>query len=144
MEPIKIDVKVNTKEIKEAQREIQKFANDNWKALDPNKVKKLEDERGRLLAKKRDAQTELKNIRKLYDAWIVDNKQLAQAELAFGKISKATTEAGRQMTNYKNTGDETTSRLQKKFDWLKSSILNVATAVKTEIDRSVHALNIIL
>jgi hypothetical protein len=29
MEPIKIDVKVNTKEIKEAQREIQKFANDN-------------------------------------------------------------------------------------------------------------------
>jgi tape measure domain-containing protein len=131
MEPIKIDVKVNTKEIKEAQREIQKFANDNWKALDPNKVKKLEDERGRLLAKKRDAQTNLKNIRKLYDAWIVDNKQLAQAELAFGKISKATTEASRQMTNYKNTGDEATSRLQKKFDWLKSSILNVATAVKT-------------
>jgi len=131
MEPIKIDVKVNTKEIKEAQREIQKFANDNWKALDPNKVKKLEDERGRLLAKKRDAQTELRNIRKLYDAWIVDNKQLAQAELSFGKISKATTEAGRQMTNYKNTGDEAISRLQKKFDWLKGSILNVATAVKT-------------
>ena len=35
------------------------------------------------------------------------------------------------MTNYKNTGDEATSRLQKKFDWLKGSILNVATAVKT-------------
>jgi hypothetical protein len=68
MEPIKINISVNTNEIKQAQREIQKFANDTGKALDPNKVKKLEDERGRLLAKKRDAQTELKNIRKLYDA----------------------------------------------------------------------------
>jgi len=130
-------VKVNAKEIKQAQREIQKFANDTWKALDPNKVKKLEDERGRLLAKKRDAQTALNNIRKLYDAWIVDNKQLAQAELAFGKISKATTEAARQMTNYKNTGDTTVSRLQAKFNslggWILKSLVNPMTIAISSI-----------
>ena len=137
MDPIKINISVNTNEIKQAQREIQKFANDTGKALDPNKVKKLEDERGRLLAKKRDAQTELRNIRKLYDAWIVDNKQLAQAELAFGKISKATTEAGRQMTNYKNTGDTTVSRLQAKFNdlggWILKSLVNPMTIAISSI-----------
>jgi hypothetical protein len=45
----------------------QKLKIDTGKALDPNKVKKLEDERGRLLAKKRDAQKELRNIIQLVE-----------------------------------------------------------------------------
>ena len=52
---------------KQASRDVQKFANDTGKALDPKKVVALEDKRGKLLAKKRQVGKELKLIRKQYD-----------------------------------------------------------------------------
>jgi hypothetical protein len=39
-----------------------------------------------------------------------------EAQRGFDKLSSSTTEAQRRLQNYKNTGDESLSRLKVKFD----------------------------
>lgn len=110
---------------KKAEQEVQQFARDTKKALDPSKLSSLENAWADLIVQQRRSREELKKMRADFDAWAIDIRELKKAETSFKNLSDEVTEARRKLNNFKNTWDETTSRLQNKFDKLWNTTIKL-------------------
>lgn len=97
-----------------AKWQIKEFARDTGKELDQAKKQKLELDISRAKINLESWKRELKSAKDINtkQRLLIDTNE-AQSNL---------TEAKRKLQNFRNTGDETTSRLQKKFDWLWWSV----------------------
>ena len=105
-----------------AEQDIKIFARDTWKELDKAKLIKLEVDLAELKIAKRTVSTELNDINKQFKKWLIDKDVVVERQKAFDRISSSTTEAQRRLQNYKNTWDETLSRLQAKFNSVTNEI----------------------
>jgi hypothetical protein len=64
---VEVSAVVDNQSFKKAEQEVQKYARDTGQVLDPKKLQGLTDAWGNLIVKKREAQKELREIRKLFD-----------------------------------------------------------------------------
>ena len=117
-EKINIQLELDSTWFKKDLTQAETFARDTWKKLDPLLTKKLELEFWEAKVQLREVQESVKKTRKEFDAGLISRKQLRDAEAGLKNVSSATTEAGRRLQNYRNTGDPALSRIQDKVNQL--------------------------
>lgn len=115
---VRIDIDVGKADFSNAQKAVDKFARDTWKLLDPIKNTKLEMNVADATLKLQSLKSKMKDFQ-----WTIDQKK--QLIIDTNNAQSNLTEAKRQLQNFKNTWDETTSRLQQKFNALWTGIGNV-------------------
>ncbi len=136
VEKIQIDLEANTSWFTKDLKQAENVARDTWKKLDPLLTKKLELEFWEAKVQLREVTESVRKARKEFDAGLISRKQLRDAESGLKNVSSATTEAGRRLQNYRNTGDPALSRIQDKvnqlnwwFGKMKNFLLWVWTAI---------------
>lgn len=117
-EKINIELELDSTWFKKDLTQAENFARDTWKKLDPLLTKKLELEFWEAKVQLREVQESVRKTRKEFDAGLISRKQLKDAEAGLKNVSSATTEAGRRLQNYRNTGDPALSRIQDKVNQL--------------------------
>ena len=120
---LKVKAQIDTKDLYTELNKIKTksfgTARDTWKAIDSIDFSKAENSAI-------DLQIELEKLkvlqRKLKKAEWLDWEWYRKAKIAVASVSDELREAKRHLLNLKNTWDKTTTRLQKKFDWVWKSI----------------------
>ena len=92
--------------VEKATQDIQAFATITKKALDPKEINNLEDVWAKLTVQKKLARDELSRLQRAYKEWAVWIKQVEEAQRKYNELSKATTKAWAEVTNYRNTWDK--------------------------------------
>lgn len=119
---VQIDIEVSKADFSQAEKQVAKFARDTGKALDPVKNIELDMNVANATLKLEWLKKQLKSFK-----WDIESKK--QLIIDTNNAQSNLTEAKRQLQNFKNTGDETLSRLQKKFDGVSGSISTMKIAM---------------
>ncbi len=125
---IEVEIKWNLDNFKRIWNEAKILARDTKKELDKSLLVNLEINVATLQKKLEDARSKLRLAKK-----DLDKEAEITLRIETNKLTRDLTEAKRQLNNYVNTGDKDLSRLQAKFDWIKDSIIWVATLIKTAL-----------
>lgn len=136
-------IELDKSSIQRVQAGLDVFARDTGKKLDWVRLDKLSKDFADLQIAKQRLDAEFRKNQKLYSSGLIDTNKLRQSKEALNAISSATTEAGRRLQNFKNTGDENLSRLQKKFNdvgsaWMfvKNTIIGIGSAIASYLSVS--------
>ena len=121
----KANIILNESDFKAQLNNIELKARDTWKKLDKAFLTKLDVDYADLEIAKKQAIQLKKEMNIQFNNWIISKKAYNDSIRNANRLTKATTEAGRKLENYKNTWDETLSRWRKWVNWIKGSVLSL-------------------
>ena len=127
IDKLEVDLEVQLDNLQKWFKKAELIARDTWKKLDKETLIKYEVDLSELKIAKDAARKLLREAKAWYDKWLIDKKQVIEAQRAFDRLSSSTTEASRRLQNYKNTWEASLSRLQKKFNdvnWWAKKLLS--------------------
>lgn len=119
---VKIEIDVQKVDFSKATQEVNRFARDTGKALDPIKRTKLEMDVANATLNLQKLRNDLKNFQ-----WTITQKK--QLIIDTNNAQSQLTEAKRKLQNFNNTGDEWLSRLQSKFNWIGWAVSTAKIAI---------------